>query len=242
MAVPNVARLSALAALTLASMTACSASDSMSAQAGRSLSLSFTSQTSASSAPSASLIPITSNGHTLDVTTVELNISNVELHDTQRGEIDSECEHHAGCGVVASSPLVVTLTSTNAMVTVTTALVPPGTYREIGLKVASVHLVGTYDAKAFDVTVPVNVEREMEFNPPVIIGSATDTQRNVTVAVPISVWFSSADGSLVNPASLATDASMRAAVTQRIRASFRAFRDDNRNSRDDDNDEHRGHD
>ena len=242
----NTLRAGVVAAVALTSLAACSSSDSLAANGRRSVSLSFAPQGAAATADrvpsgaSLSAVPITSNGHTLDLTSVALNISRVELHTVDKGETETECDDGHGCGAVASTPLVVTLTPTGAVVTVATALVPPGTYREIEVKVSSVRLVGTYDAKAFDVVVPVNVKREMEFNPPVTVGGASDGARNITIAVPLTTWLKNADGSLIDPARLATDESLRASVASRIKASFRAFRDDNHNNRDDDNDEHEG--
>ena len=239
----NTIRLSALVAVT--ALAACSSSDSM--VNGRSaVTLSFTPQGSTASADllptgvPASAVPITNNGHTLDLTSAALNISKVELHTAGKGEMETECDDGHGCGAIASTPLVVTLSPTGAVVTVATAIVPAGTYREIGVKVSSVRLVGTYDTRAFDIVVPVNVEREMEFKPPVTVGGSTDAARNITIAVPLTTWLTNADGTLIDPAKLATDASLRASVAARIRASLRAFRDDNHNSRDDDNDEHEG--
>ena len=234
-------RAGASVALAVVTLAGCAASDSTSANARRSLSLSFTSQSSASADVAASAIPVTSGGHTLDITSTTLNIARVELHSTQRGEMEnSECDDGHGCSPVATTPLTVNLTSTAALVTVTTSLVPAGTYREIGVKVASVRLAGTYDGRAFDVVVPVNVEREMEFNPPVTIGDSTDANRNITVAITPAAWLMNSDGSLIDPSLLATNATLQATVASRIRASLRAFRDDNHNSRDDDNDEHTG--
>lgn len=238
-------RAGTVGALALAALTACSSSDSM--INGRSaVSLSFAPQSGGAAAdrvPSgifAAAVPITNGGNTLDLTSAELNISKVELHSVNGGDMETECDDGKGCGSVASTPLVVTLTPTGAVVTVATAIVPAGTYREIGVKVASVRLVGTYNTKAFDVVVPVNVEREIEFKPPVTIGGASDVARNITIAVPLTAWLTNADGSLIDPSKLATDASLRATVVSRIRASLRAFRDDNRNNRDDDNDERDG--
>ena len=241
----NTIRAGVAAAIALASL-ACAGSDSLTANGRRSVSLSFAPQgTSASgdrvpAGASATAVPITSGGHTLDLTSAALHFSKVELHTVDKGDVETECDDDHGCGAVASTPLVVNLTPTGAVVTVATALVPAGTYREIEVKIASVRLAGTYDARAFDVVIPVNVEREMEFNPPVSVGGASDVTRNITIAVPLTTWLKNADGSLIDPSRLATDASLRATVASRIRASLRAFRDDNHNNRDDDNDEHQG--
>jgi hypothetical protein len=222
-----------VAALGLSAIAACS-SDSITAAGSSAVTLSFATRTS--STASFAGIPITNNGHTLDITSATLNISKVELHST-KGETESECDDDHDCGPLASQPLVVTLSPTGALVTVNTTVVPAGTYREIEIKVGSVRLVGTYDGRAFDVVVPINVEREMEFQPPVTVGGADDPARNITIAVPFTTWFTNADGSLVDPARLATDATLRATVASRVHASFRAFRDDDHDSDDDDHEE-----
>ena len=233
-------RVSAVGVVAMGALAACSASDSMT-NSRSAMSLSFAAQgaSSSSASVSASSIPVTTGGHTLDLTAVTLGITKVEQHNVTKGEMENEgCDDGHGCGAVVPTPVEVTLSATGGVVTAGTTLVPPGTYREIGVKVGTVRLVGTYDSKAFDVTLPVNVEREMEFKPPVTVGGASDPARNVTIAVPLSTWLKNADGTLVDPAKLATDASLRAAVAQRIRASLKAFRDDNKNDLDDDNDEH----
>ncbi|CAN5919135.1 hypothetical protein BH11GEM1_BH11GEM1_34810 [soil metagenome] len=233
-------RTSAVGVVAMGALAACSSSDSMT-NSRSSMSLSFAAQgaSSSSASVSASSIPVTNGGHSLDLTAVTLGITKVELHSVAKGEMENEgCDDGHGCGKMVATPVEVTLSATGGVVTAGTSLVPPGTYKEIGVKVGTVRLVGTYDSKAFDVTLPVNVEREMEFKPPVTVGGASDPQRNVTIAVPLSTWLTNSDGTLVDPSRLATDASLRAAVAQRIRASLRAFRDDNKNNRDDDNDEH----
>lgn len=231
-------RASALSVVAVGALAACSASDSTAS--GRSaMSLSFATPSAAPSrSVSASLIPVTAGGHTLDLTTVTLGITKVELHDVTKGEMEKEsCDDGHRCGSVIGTPVEVTLSATGGVVTAGTGLIPPGTYREIGVKVGTVRLVGTYDSKAFDVVLPVNVEREMEFKPPVTVGGASDPARNITIAVPLATWLTNSDGTLVDPSKLATDSSLRSAVAQRIKASFKAFRDDNKNNKDDDNDE-----
>ena len=232
-------RGSAVGVVALGALAACSASDSMTNNRST-MSLSFAAPSAAarSASMSASLVPVTNGGHTLDLTAVTLGITKVELHSVAKGEMENEgCDDGHGCGKLVPTPVEVTLSATGGVVTAGTSLVPPGTYKEIGVKVGTVRLVGTYDTKAFDVTLPVNVEREMEFKPPVTVGGATDPQRNVTISVPLSTWLTNSDGTLVDPAKLATDATLRAAVAQRIRASFKAFRDDKKSNHDDDNDE-----
>jgi hypothetical protein len=103
-----------------------------------------------------------------------------------------------------------------------------------------VHFVGTFDGKPFDVNVNVNVDREIEFSPPVLIGDASDTQRNITIAVPLTSWLTNADGTLIDPSKIVLPGTLRSFVERKIQSTLRAFRDDNHNCRDDDNDEHEG--
>jgi hypothetical protein len=189
----------------------------------------------------ASMIPIASGGHTIDLSSVQLNLSSVELHTVQGLNISTKCEHSGGCDTFAGSPLVVDLTPGADAVTVSTETVPAGSYREIAFKVTSVHLVGTFDTKPFDVTVPVNIFSSTVFKPPIAIGDTTDVDHNITVLVSLTPWFMNADGSLIDPTKLATNSSLRSLVASRIQAAFRAFRDDNKNCKDDDNDEEEHH-
>jgi hypothetical protein len=121
---------------------------------------------------------------------------------------------------------------------------PVGFYEEIELDFESVHLVGTYDGQPFDVTVPVKTELDVRFNPPIEISSETD-RINVTVAIDPFMWLRRADGALVDPRLLETDAELRAQFVNRIRASIRAFEDEDRDADDADSDsdsDHSGHD
>src|SRR5947208_311548 len=89
---PPSARL--LVALAAASVLGCSASDTTTPTAGGNLSLSFATQAPATSAGNASfsLIPVTKDGHTLDLTSVELNLSKIELHTSNFVETVTKCE------------------------------------------------------------------------------------------------------------------------------------------------------
>lgn len=183
------------------------------------------------SGASGAAIPVTIGGHTLDLTGATLGVSKIELESSNGGEFEFSCKESKGCSSLVSAPIDVDLAVNGGVVTVTGAFVPPGTYREVEVKFSSVRLRGTYDGQAFDVVLPVKVERELEFNPPLTVGGAT--AGNVTIEVPTSLWLRNPDGSLVDPRQLATNASLRDQVASRIRASLRAFRDDDR---DDDSD------
>jgi hypothetical protein len=178
---------------------------------------------------------ITGGGHTVDLTSAAINLSAVEVHTSTGVEIENEteCEHAVACDRVVGSPLTVTLSPNGSTVTLTTATIPEGTFREIELKVASIRLVGTFDGAAFDLVVPLNVKLKQEFSPPVQVGG-TASASNLTVNVPVLTWLKNPDGTLIDPRQLATNATLRATLLARIQASLKAFRDDDHNGGDDD--------
>lgn len=87
----------------------------------------------------------------------------------------------------------------------------------------------------FDVTVPVGTEFELRLSPPLVVGSATDPV-NVSINVDVASWFRSASGAVVDPRSLATNSTLRSEFRSRVRASFRAFEDDDRDGDESDSD------
>ena len=206
---------------------------------GRSLTLSFGTpgSASASRAPvdgvSAAAVPITIGGHTLDLTGATLGVSKIELETASGASLEFSCKESKQCSSLVSAPLEVDLAVNGGVVTLPGSFVPAGTYRELEVRFSSVRLRGTYDAQPFDVVVPVNVEQELEFNPPVTIG-ATGQPANVTIQVPTALWLRNSDGSIIDPRQIATNATLRAQVANRIRATLRAFRDDDRDDNEDD--------
>ncbi len=233
--IPVVAR----GAIALAIVVVTSSCGDLLTAGGRApLTLSFANRTSASSfdfGPSTALIPITSGGHTLDLTAVMLSVSKLELETSAGVETEFGCREDKGCSAVLAAPLDVDLKVNGGVVTVQSSVIPAGTYRSVEMKFSTVRLRGTYDTQPFDVVVPVNVEREMEFDPPITVGGTST--KNLTIEVSTTLWLRNADGSLVDPRRLATDSALRAQVASRIRASLRAFRDNDRDDLDDDHED-----
>jgi hypothetical protein len=87
---------------------------------------------------------------------------------------------------------------------------------------------GTYDGQAFDVYLPVNGEVYNTLNPPFVVTADSKGTFNVTVAVDPHGWFKTKEGALIDPRSLATEAALRDLVSGNVRASFRAFSDNQR--------------
>lgn len=127
--------------------------------------------------------------------------------------------------------------------------VPAGSYRKLKLDVhrpgagdaigvpgladlakqgASVILDGTIDGAKFSFA--SSLEAELEIETAFTVG---DGASNLTLAIDTSKWFAAADGSRLDP----RDASARLAIESNIRASLKAFEDDDEDGADD----HGGH-
>jgi len=133
-----------------------------------------------------------------------------------------------------------------ALVELVTANVPPGTYDKLKLDIhaveaapsaafddlvrrsASVLVEGTVDGQPF--TFATRLEAELEHEGRFELGGAA---ANITLSIDASQWFKSDNGSRLNP----LDAGAGDVIVANIRASFRAFEDDDEDGLDD-----RGHD
>ena len=129
-----------------------------------------------------------------------------------------------------------------ALVALVTANVPAGTYDKLKLDIhrvesapagafddlvkqgASVLLEGKIDGNAF--TFASALEAELEHEDRFELGA---TDANITLDIDASKWFQGADATRLDP----RDAANRAAIEANLRASFRAFEDDDEDGADD---------
>jgi hypothetical protein len=232
-------RGAALAAIAVSFASACSDATSIENRPPSELAFTTRSDVSSSSAL-ASTIPITKDGHTLDLTDVTVVVDRASLKrdrtDVCRSDDDDDHDRkgHFGffnCGEVRIGPTIVDLPLDGSLVTLPGNAIPAGTYREIGVRVSMVRLQGTYDTKAFDVTVPVNAKASVDFETPLVVVDTVPVA--VTVNLPVDTWLVASDSSLVDPTKLLTTPSLMAGVRKRISSSIRAFEDRDRDGRDD---------
>ena len=250
-------RLRVAAALLAASgAAACSDSATASARSASQLAFSLASP-SASTAASAAVVPVTKNGHTLDLTQVSVTIERAKLkpvHDAVCAGGDDaneqgDDEHHTGssehgdddCPSLKVGPTTIALPLSGNVVTVPADALPAGTFHELEVRVSQVHLVGTFDGQAFDVTLPVNVRTEIEFETPLVVTAGTATSIDMAalegVNVPVADWLVNTDGSLIDPSKVASNSSLLTQIRNRIAASLHAFEDRDHDGHDD----HHGH-
>jgi hypothetical protein len=229
-------------AATAGAISGCSSSTDIGRNAPTQLS--FTTSAPAASSAAAAIAPITNGGHTLDLTHVTLTIARAELKRTSSDacsgdEGDDEDDNENGgamptmeeCAEVKVGPTTVDLPLTGSLVTLPANAIPAGTFRELELRVSSVRLQGTFDAKAFDVTLPVNARGEIEFATPVVVTDGTPTA--ITVNVPVSTWLVNPDGSLVDPNAILASPSLLTTIKNRVAASLKAFEDEDHDGKDD---------
>lgn len=236
----RVVTISAAAASIALAFVACSDSTSP-GSTGSASQIAFTTGASAS----ASMIPVTNGGHTLDLTGVSLTISRAELKAAKSDACPSDDDQDddanddhptvvastAQCGELKIGPTSVALPLGSGMATIPANVIPAGTYREFEIRVSQVELVGTYDGKAFDVTVPVRTKTEIEFSTPLVVTADKETQ--LTINVPVNNWLVNSDGSLIDPSKLATTPTLLSQIKLRIMHSFHAFEDRDHDGQDD---------
>ena len=240
----NGAFVGVLATFTVVALSACS--DSMGIAAGSRAQISFTTAASTGQPSSASFsrdVIVTVGAHTVAVQQVQLDVDRTELKPVTRGacagdDDDENDDHDRGSGDRVSSCAEVKLPArtidlplNGGLVTLDAGVIPAGTFRELEFRISQVRLRGTFDGQTFDVTLPVRAHVEAEFSTPLVVTATTTTQ--VTVNVPVATWLVNNDGSVIDPRQLATNASLQAAVRNRIRASFRAFEDRDHDGRED---------
>jgi hypothetical protein len=204
----------------------------------------------ASSLTSAALasIPVTGGGHTIDVQQVDLLFDRIKLErvhgrsdrdsdDSGDGngdsDSDSEDSDERNDSPFRAGATTVTLPLGGGTVSPISQLIPEGLYDELQMDARYARIRGTYDGAPFDVTIPVNAKIETDIDPPFSPTDALGTP-NITVNVDVLSWFKNPDGSVLDPRRLATDPSLRAAFRNRVRASFRALEDSNKDGRDSD--------
>lgn len=164
-----------------------------------------------------------------------------------------EGDHDEGCVPLKAGPVLVDLPLDGTTKVILDALVPAGTYTRLQ---ARLHPVDTDDAGAgdflaahpdfagisvkvvgvftdsggtnhdFTFTSPLNVVTSMNFDPPVTVNATTT---NLTIDVDVSSWFKDASGAVIDP----TNSMNEHWIEKNIRASLRAFRDDNHDGDDD---------
>jgi len=205
------------------------------------------------SAPFADVI-VTGTGGTVRITSAKVVLSHVELasdaacandanddageaddanetpDQPEANEPDTENNDEHDCEVQVD-PVTVDLPLDGTTKVILDALVPAGTYTGVRAKLESVNVVGVFTDPggtdhAFTFTSGVEAELSVNFASPVTVDA---NSKNLTVDVDVSTWFKDASGAVLDP----TNAANQEAIEHAIRASLRAFEDDDHDGHDD---------
>lgn len=228
-----------------------------------------TAASAGSSASLIGLASATAATDSIKITKAQLVVSRMELQKAGSNtctstEAAGDDEHDNDgkdndCAELELAPMIVDLPVDSSVTNKLTVSIPSGTYSSLEAKIGpvtgkrgkgstdflnahpdfanvSVRVEGTYKGKAFTYVGSPRIEFEKSFNPPIVVDSGAV---NVTMNVDLRSWFKDRSGAFIDPSTANTNGANAALVADNIRRSFRAFRDDDHDGRDD-HDQHGG--
>jgi hypothetical protein len=151
-----------------------------------------------------------------------------EHADTTEAEGDNNDEHDCEVQV---DPVRVDLPLDGTTKVILDALVPVGTYAGLRARLEDVKVVGVFTDPGgadhpFTFTSEAEAELAVDFPSPVTVGAGTN---NLTIDADVASWFKDLSGAVLDP----TNAANREAIEHSIRASLRAFEDDDHDGHND---------
>ena len=185
------------------------------------------------------------------------------LHD-DGGEDDGDDGHADACESFNAGPFLLDVPLTPGVEKAFSVVVDTGTFDQVRFKIhkpeddsgdpkdvaflaahpefnkVSIRVEGTFNGTAFVFTTDLDAEQRLALATPLVVAESMQNV-DVTIKVDVSGWFSDGAGGLVDPATANAGGENANLVKDNIRDSFHAFRDDNRDGEDDDQ-EHGAHD
>jgi hypothetical protein len=213
-------------------------------------------------------VSITSGTDVLTITDAQLVVARMEL---QRSGATCASTAAAGddevdeqnCAELELEPTLIDIPVDGTLISALGTAIPAGTYSALEAKIrplradadhgrgsaafltahpdlagVSVRVTGTFNTATFTYTGSPRVELERAFDPPFTVDA---THPNLTVNVDLSNWFKTSAGALIDPATATPGSANGALVSDNIRRSFKAFRDDDHDGQDDDHEHGAGH-
>jgi hypothetical protein len=192
---------------------------------------------------------------TLVIQKVELVLKEIELelavpvaNCTAGGSDNDDCEELELNARLFDLPLG---TASGAQRTIAID-VPAGSYKEVEFEIhkpsssssaaflaqnpafndVSIRVTGTWNSQAFTYLSDLEVDYEIEFNPPLVVGASNTT--DFTVNIDVGTWFRTGTGTLIDPRTANRNQPNKSRVESNITESIKAFGDDDRDGYDDD--------
>ncbi len=214
--------------------------------------------TAASIANPAGVLALAAAADSLVITKAQVVLARLELRrsgatctSTEVAGDDDKADD-SSCAELELAPSIVSLSVNGAVTQALNSAIPTGTYSAFEAKIrvveakksastafltahpemkgASVRVEGTFNGKAFTYIGAPKAELEGLFNPPLV---ADSTGANITINVDLANWFRTSTGTLVDPATANAGGANASLVSANIAKSFKAFRDDDHDGRDD---------
>ena len=233
-------------------------SDGTGPTTGVQVSLTFASGVSAggAAAPSRLAGPIAvsymDGTNTLEITSVQVVLSEIELESVEVVDCDDEPEP-AGCEDFETGPVLIDLPLDGSTSTSVFISIPPGTYDEVEFDIhkvsnddpedaafllanptlegKSIVVEGTYNDVPFTYETDLNEEQEFDLVPNLVI---VEDPTNITIRLDVSTWFVDGTGSLFDPAIAYKGGQYESIVEDNIKDSIEAFEDEDRDGDDTD--------
>ncbi len=215
------------------------------------LSTTIESARSSQSAPALDVI-VSGTGGTVRITSAQLMVSHIKLASNttcsaeadddandaddandqpDANETDADDNDDEECEPIRVEPVQVDLPLDGTTKVILDALVPAGTYTGLRAQLEGVKVDGVFTdaggtAHPFTFMSHVEAEVEMNFATPVTVDAHTT---NLTIDVDVGSWFKDATGAVIDP----TNSANQETIEHAIRASLRAFEDNDHDGNDD---------
>ena len=211
--------------------------------------LSFSSQ--APSAGATADIVVAVGANSVVITKAQMVVRRVKLKPavTDAADCSDDDTTSDDCSTIHTGPVLVDLPVTANAVATVSASVPPGTYRRVDFRIhkatddaadaaflaanptfqdVSIRVEGTFNGAPFVFTTDLTEKQELSLSAPLVVEEGTVP--NLTIQADVSTWFKSGS-TVINPTTANKGGANENLVKNNIRASLRAFRDDDRNGR-----------
>ena len=242
-------RLSLAGMMIIVATAACSDSTG---PTGAQISLSLATSTSA--APSAAarpvgtavqFAPIIEDGNTLDITSVELVLREIELKRVEVVDCDVATDPD-DCEKFEVGPVLYNVPLDGSIAKAVTIPIEPGTYDELEFEIhkvssdspddasfrnlhpdmvnQSIRVRGTFNGVTFEFVSDLDVEQEFDLFPAITIDDLSSST-NVTIMLDIGAWFRDELGNLIDPGEANKGGQFESIVKSNITESVEAFED-----------------
>lgn len=191
-------------------------------------------------------LEISDGTNTLTISSAEVVLERIRFKDvSESGDDDGE--------YFTVGPQIVALPLDGSLQTVIVADVPAGTYRRVEFKIhklsddddaallatrpefkdASIRVAGTFNGVDFVFLGKETEVQKVSLMPPLVVGEG-QSAANATLSIDILSWFA-VDGALLDPSSAGGEVAKQ--ILDNIRDSFRGFRDNDRDGKENDDDD-----